>query len=263
MYVSVAELDKRISPNDHMLTANEEAYFRTSLSATNAILAMTSLSGLDRNKVRRALDFGCGYGRVLRGFAPAFPQASVTACDLMANAVSYCVETFGAVPLQGHENLGDIAPTAPFDVIWAGSVLTHLRPLHWHETLEFFASRLADDGVMVFSTHGRTAFWVFQQTLAKRVNQMSPEAFEQAKVDYKRNGYAFVVYSAKHGRSLDRIGITVTEGKYGLSFTSPAWIAKYMEGFPALFITGLCEGGWGNNHDIVAIKKPKLRRDVL
>ncbi len=114
------EFNRTISPNDHMASGNEELYVGTSLSALRCIDAALLAVGKNMDSIRRVLDFGCGYGRVLRVLKAAFPSASVTACDLMPEAVKFCVDTFGAEPLPEREIPGDIEPCAPFDLIWVG-----------------------------------------------------------------------------------------------------------------------------------------------
>jgi SAM-dependent methyltransferase len=258
MFDSKQNLNRTISPADHMLTVGEDVYFRTALSAIKIIDSIVS-TARDADTVTRILDFGCGYGRVLRTFPLAFPKANVTACDLMPEAVNFCAKTFRALPLMGNEDLSAIAPTAPFDVIWAGSVLTHLPPQNWGRMIGFFRDRLRPEGVMLFSTHGRRAMWVFQEhTFKGKQGPVDAAAFENAKIGFKETGYAFIPYGAKHTQKLNAIGISITENLYGLSFASPAWVTLFIEQFPDLTLVGYAEGGWGNNHDVVALKKPKL-----
>lgn len=81
------EFDRTISSKDHMNTASEEAYFRTTLSAHDGIARAVATANRKPGSIRKILDFGSGYGRVLRVLKAAYPSATLTACDLMPDAI--------------------------------------------------------------------------------------------------------------------------------------------------------------------------------
>lgn len=255
------EMDMTISPNDHMLTANKEAYKRTSLSALRCVQNAVKSINKPSESVKNILDFGCGYGRVLRAIKAGYPEATITACDLMEDAVKFCEETFGAVPVRGYQDLDRIELNEKYDVIWVGSVFTHLPAERWTEFIAFFERNLAPNGLLVFTVHGRTALWVFENhTLHK--SRMSKEDFEIIKQNYKNNGYSFFSYSSQHKKSLSKIGIEVSTNAYGLSFTRPDWLCAYLLKFEKFFLSYYSEGGWGRNHDVVSIWLPTDPRDI-
>src|SRR5438132_6598087 len=92
----LAKVDSRISYNDGMYKGDGEHYFRVGLSAIHCI--DEALREAQIESVKNILDLPCGYGRVLRFLVHRFPQAHVTACELMPDAVRFCAETFGAKP---------------------------------------------------------------------------------------------------------------------------------------------------------------------
>ena len=98
------EFDRTISPDDHMVTASLEAYFRTTQSAVKSIVKSLRANGRTSDDVTAAMDFGCGYGRVYRAFPSLFPGATITAVDLMEDAVRFCTETFGGAGVISNEN---------------------------------------------------------------------------------------------------------------------------------------------------------------
>lgn len=250
-----------LSPKDHMLTANEDAYKRTSLAGLKCVA--NALAAVDRapGSVEHILDFGCGYGRVLRALKAGFSGASITACDLMPEAIEFCSTTFGATPVQGYDDLGLIALPAKYDVIWLGSVFTHLPAHRWTPLLRFLVENLKPNGVIVFTTHGRTALWVFENhTLDK--SPMSVQAFEKIKAEYEDSGYSFFNYSTGHVNALGRMGIEVDPKAYGLAFSRPDWVYNFLRDFRELFVCSYTEGGWGRNHDVVSLWLPSDPRDI-
>ena len=73
------------------------------------------------------LDFVCGHGRVLRSLAADFPRAGLTAADVDSGGVNFCAKTFGAVPMYFNTDFSRLVFNTKFDLIWVGSVFTHLR----------------------------------------------------------------------------------------------------------------------------------------
>jgi len=255
------EIDMTMSPNDHMLTASKEAYIRTSLSGLKCVQNAVASVNKSPETIKSILDFGCGYGRVLRALKAGYPEATITACDLMEDSVRFCAEAFNAIPVRGHEDLSRIDLREKYDVIWVGSVFTHLPVERWAELLSFFERNLAPNGVLVFSVHGRTALWVFENhTLNK--SRMSEDDFAEIKRNYKKSGYSFFNYSRSHVTSLSNMGIDVSKNAYGLSFTRPDWLCTYLLKFEKLFLSNYCEGGWGRNYDVVSLWLPIDPRDI-
>lgn len=251
-----------MSPRAHVPNGNLEAYKRTSRSGWRCVLNALVAVNKPLDKCEKVLDFGCGYGRVLRAIAAWLPEADITACDLNDDAIKFCAQTFGARPVQGYADLGKVKFPHKYDVIWVGSVFTHLPAEHWVLLIDFLSKNLAEDGVLVFSIHGRTALWVFENHTLEQ-SQMTSADFESVKRVYLENGYAYMNYSTGHVNSLSEIGIAVDQEAYGLSFTRSDWVCGFLQQFNDLFMVGYHEGGWSRNHDVVALWKPSDPRDSI
>ncbi|HET6573563.1 MAG TPA: class I SAM-dependent methyltransferase, partial [Fimbriiglobus sp.] len=150
----VLTVSRDIHPDDGMLLPVPEGpdhYFGVGRSALRAVTAALLAAGAPAP--RRILDLPCGYGRVLRALRAAFPDAAVTACDLNRGGVDFCA-TLGAAPADSADPIDRAGITGPFDLIWCGSLLTHLDRPGWDEFLTFFHRVLAPGGVCVVTTHG-------------------------------------------------------------------------------------------------------------
>lgn len=149
----------RVHRNDLMLPTVArhavESYARVGRQAVEAIDEAVSLAGRT-GLIASVLDLGCGHGRVLRFLRGRFPEGVVTACDLDPEAVAFCASELGAQPLQGAEDVESIA-FDEYDLVWMGSVVTHLPTARWHQLAAVLGRVLRPEGVLVFSTHGEQA----------------------------------------------------------------------------------------------------------
>lgn len=92
---------------------------------------------------RSVLDFGGGFGRVGRFLPAAFPKASRWIVDPKPAAVSFQQAQWGALPYAQEK----------VDLVFAGSVFTHLLPDAADVALRSVASSLASNGLAILTTH--------------------------------------------------------------------------------------------------------------
>ncbi|HVS70895.1 MAG TPA: class I SAM-dependent methyltransferase [Phycisphaerae bacterium] len=152
----VPNVDPSISPGERM-PADDPAYY---LSVGQGVLRLVKLALLHSLKrpasIRHILDLPCGHGRVLRTLRAAFPSAEITASDLLEDGVDFCAKTFNATPvLSKIHPTPDLFPHAgQYDLIFVGSLFTHLDEPRWFEFLSLFHALLAPNGILLFTTHG-------------------------------------------------------------------------------------------------------------
>src|SRR5437763_990893 len=113
-----------ISPADGMFEGDFEHYFSVGQSALRCV--DRALEAAHRTTVRSILDFGCGFGRVLRVLKAAFPGAGLAACDIAPSAIEFCATVFGADPILSDERVARIHIGKKFDLIWCGTLLTNV-----------------------------------------------------------------------------------------------------------------------------------------
>lgn len=102
---------------------------------------------------KRALDFGCGSGRVLRNFLELDPAPELWGCDIDGASIDWLKANLK--PLHVFRN--QLLPPLPvqdgfFDLIWATSVFTHID--RWSEWLLEMHRVLAPGGVLIASWLG-------------------------------------------------------------------------------------------------------------
>ncbi len=228
-----AEVKREISPRDEMFSGNALYYFYVGQSALRSIyLAMLAAGKTDLETI---LDLPCGHGRVLRWLRVAFPNATVTACDIDAEAVEFCASTFGAEAVTSSKRLDEVALPTQYDLIWCGSLLTHLGETDWTRGLALFANALKPGGLLVFTTHGR---WVAKRLGTENPYMLAEQAIARLLAQYEAEGFGFQPYA--HADA------------YGVSVCTPSWVCERLRQFPTLEIVHLHERGWSQHQDVFA-----------
>jgi hypothetical protein len=204
------DVSREIAPGDPMYAYDPEIYFRAGSEAlSNIRLAMAAGK---TQKVEQVLDFACGWGRVLRTLKAAFPDARLTACDIQPRQVDYCVGAFGVEGVYSDMDPTRIKFDKQFDVIWSGSLMTHIDEERWTGFLRVFEAALADRGVLVFTTYGR--FTADGLRTGRNLLNLTEEQAEQVVRDYDQRGFGCspssadadtVVSRAWVGEQLDRV----------------------------------------------------------
>jgi SAM-dependent methyltransferase len=230
---------EEISPDDRMHRSKID-YFDAGLSALRSIRLAMLESG--REGFEEILDFGCGFGRVLRMLKASFPDARLTAADVRPDGVDFCARAFGATPVYSGHDPADLDLGGPFDLIWCGSVFTHFSAAHWGAFLPFFGSLLAPEGLLVFTTQGRVVIREFQEQGA--LFGLSAEETDQLLASYEESGFGFVPYE-----NLRPQGVTVS---------SPSWVLAQIERLETLRLVSFNEGVWAGQ-DVVACAHSPLR----
>jgi SAM-dependent methyltransferase len=223
-------IDLTIDDGDEMFVGDLEGYLSVTHSAVAQICHAMTVCGA--NPPNRILDLPCGHGRVLRGLQAAFPEAELVACDINRGGVDFCAERFGAVPLYSDPDPARIPLDGEFDLIWVGSLLTHLDAERCRAFLQLFRERLAPGGLLLLSSHGRNAVsrWPRDEQRSRAIAR----GFRKRRFGYR-----------------DHPGV---EG-YGTSAFTASWIADVVSDWTDLMLVGYVERGLADHQDVVALLK--------
>lgn len=221
-----------------MYTGDGAHYFKVGLSAIRSIEAAVDAAGL--SSVRSVLDLPCGHGRVLRFLVQRFSEARFTGSDLDRKGVDFCVQTFGVKGVYSQEDVSKFSLGHQFDLIWCGSLITHLDAAGIQELLAFFARHLLPGGLLVFTTHGER---VIQKMLNRKFDYgIANENIPMLIDSYRKHGFGFADYPGASG--------------YGVSLTTPEWIRAEAEklGLNEIYFR---EHGWDDHQDVYGFVKPR------
>ena len=233
-----------ISPRDTMFEGDADHYLSVGQSALQCIRVALTVSG--KTSVERILDFGSGYGRVMRALRSEFPQAKLVACDISSDAVEFCSEAFGAEGIVASAKPAELELAGTFDLIWVGTLFTNLDQQPLLELLRIFDSRLEPGGVLLFTTHGP---FVANRIRSREYDYGIPQSRLDALIaSYDSSGFGYENYPQE---VLDRLELD----RYGISLSKPAWICSQLESFRHLHLLSYIERGWDRHQDVVACVK--------
>ena len=213
-------------------------YFETAQWALRPI--RLALLAARKTGVTSVLDLPCGHGRILRALRAEFPDARIVACDINREYVDFCAAAFDAIPVYASEDPRETQLEERFDLIWCGSLLTHVDAALWTAFLQLFESLLEPGGVLVFSTSGRFAA---DRARAGKAPGLTEEEAQAMLRDYEHSGFGYGRYSDE-GRDYRRSRALPDD--YGLTLAAPWWVcARIQEDAPKLDMLGFLAGGYG------------------
>lgn len=233
-------VDRTIAARDTMVAPGEpEQYFDLGRRALELIRFSAELC--DKPHYPDILDLPCGHGRVLRWLRAHYDYARITACDLDRDGVDFCARQFGALPVYSQPDLRQLPFTAQFDLIWMGSLVTHLPQDRWLATLDCIIRWTREYGVIVFSTQGRCVSSLLargRRNIAENIDK--PALLEE----YARAGFAYQRY------------FECTGGEdYGLALSSPEWLMRVLQRYPDVILRAYLEEAWGVQDVVILYKK--------
>jgi len=137
------------------------------------------------------LDFGCGWGRIIRYFARDVPAGALFGCDPDDQILNMCSE----LRVPGILRRSDYHPhrlpfELKFDLVYAFSVFTHLSERVYMEALESIHRALAPGGLLVLTIRPR----MFIDQRGIELRNAGAEEIRNIYECYDRGEYAFFPY---------------------------------------------------------------------
>ena len=244
-------LVKDIAAHDQMAQGHLGHYFGVGLSAIwtleNVLRGRESL--LQQGKpIQSILDFGCGCGcgRIGRFLRARFPTAELSATDFRKSDVDWYVKHFDAALAP------DTLPPDTYDLIWLGSVFTHLSEAAATALLAKLLPSLRADGVLTFSTQGRFSYEMVRNATTSEAEanpwlayNLIPSLRQELVAGYERTGYGYVEYPGDTG--------------YGVCIADPIWYSNTVFGLADVTQIFFQERGLDDHQDVVGFMRRGLR----
>jgi SAM-dependent methyltransferase len=153
-----AEIPGRVHFNDFMFLNSSPqeiaSYAERAQNVISLIDEALAKAGRTFDDIERWLDFGCGYGRVVRFLVDRVPAERIFVSDVLREGVDFCSSEFGVRPVYSHAELDGVR-LGSFNFIYAISVITHLKEHNSIAFLRLLGESLTDGGVALFTTHGQ------------------------------------------------------------------------------------------------------------
>jgi SAM-dependent methyltransferase len=234
----ISRVPMRIHPNDDMYRLGTgRHYLSIGLSARRCI--MVSLAHAQQNSIRTILDLPSGYGRILRILQLSFPNSTVWGCEIVPEAVHFVQKQFNVNAAVSNTDFTKVSFPIKFDLIWSGSLLTHLDANNATELLRLFHRSLSPTGVCVFTMHGQTsAAWLDSRA---ETYGLKETAIQTVLSDFADKGYGYADYSANAG--------------YGIALATRARMVQMASAVGDWNFLSFHERMWTDHHDVYAFSK--------
>jgi SAM-dependent methyltransferase len=241
-------LSTKISPSDDMVNTDwdheHKHYFSVGRNALEIIFeAMILCRATDVSSI---LDMPSGFGRVTRHLKAAFPKAELYACDLYQDRIDFCAQELGAVPIKSKENFDEITFGKKFDLIWCGSLLTHLTAKQFESALGLFSASLSPNGMAVVTLHGRHSPFIQHN----KWKYLPDKTFALAEAQYRAKGFGYADYNMP-GRFFE-------QKTYGISLSAPSHSLMCLEADESVRIKSYTERHWDDHQDVLVFQKTPL-----
>jgi len=193
----------------------------------------------------KILDFPCGSGRVTRHLRAMFPGAVIGACDLYAQHVDFCVKHFGAEPIMSQEDLSTLN-VGEWDVVFCGSLLTHLPQSLFWPTMDFMIRSLKPGGIAVVTLEGRRAVYI-QDNMWKLIGD---DKFAFIREGYQDTGFGFSDYNQEFREEKFN-----AQESYGVAVVRPDWLMSGLMERQDAMVLDFCEADWDEHQDVIVVRK--------
>lgn len=239
-------LDTRDKENVFSTDADRQHYFDVGANAIE-IIVQSLLAGR-RMPPQSILDFPSGSGRVTRHLRAMFPDAKIGACDLYQQHLDFCASQFGAVPLMSNEGVS-VLDVGQWDLVFCGSLLTHLPEHLFWPTIRFIGRSLSPNGIAIVTLEGRHALHIQDH----KWKFIADGLFDVARKQYHASGFGFVDYNAAF-----REKTFSKQASYGIALVSPSWLMAGLLAMDDIRIMGFTERCWDDHQDVIVFGKPAV-----
>ena len=234
-------LDLTVSKADTMLAMDDGHY----LSVGQSALSITGRA-LGNMEPASILDLPCGFGRVTRALRARFPRAAITVSDLDRPGVDFSAHQFGARGAYSVQDFRELELGETYDLIWVGSLMTHLPAGATKHLLTALARHLTPNGTALITLQGPSIIPRLRET----GYGLPAEAAEQVIEEFERTGFGYRDYVG--GR--DVYGVSLTNDHYGISLTAEPWMRTALETC-GLRLHGYEVRAWDDHHDVAVVRR--------
>ena len=236
-------LDLTVSKADTMLTTNDPHYLAVGESALAII--QRHLGGKTPANI---LDLPCGFGRVTRALRALFPHTAITASDLDRPGVDFTAYQFGARGVYSVPDFRDLDLGDTYDLIWVGSLMTHLPADTTKHLLAALARSLTLDGLAFVTLQGPSIIPRLRET-----GYGLPEgSAEKVIEEFERTGFGYRDYVGGE----DMYGVSLSNDHYGISLTGEPWM-RAATAECGLQLQAYELQAWDNHHDVAVVRRAK------
>ncbi|HZI50740.1 MAG TPA: class I SAM-dependent methyltransferase, partial [Terriglobia bacterium] len=176
----------------------------------------------------------CGHGRLTRFLVHRLSRNRITVSDINKEAVDFVCRTFG---VKGFYSVGTpekLSHDGYYDVIFVGSLFSHLPVTIWASWLSRLYGMLSKNGVLVFSTHGMDLY-----------KQIAPAERQRLETDTEGFFYGEVTFGG---------GGILPPTIYGTTYVSDSYVRQVVKSRALGNLIGFYPKGLSQLQDVYVIR---------
>ncbi|HEY6324418.1 MAG TPA: twitch domain-containing radical SAM protein [Thermoanaerobaculia bacterium] len=214
------------------------------LAAIDALLREHGHPGLAGS--RAVADFGCHYGRLTRVLRAALPHAAVYACDIDREAVRFCADELGALPVVTGWRPDEERLPGDLDAVFSVSLLTHTPLEHWRPVLRAWARMLRPGGVAAFTFLAESHVAAWLAGALEHYGSYSPQQRAEAVRAVREEGCGFAALTSGYGG----------EPLYGISFCERGVVRREIAAAGLELLAMPAETSPAFGQDLALVRRP-------
>lgn len=226
-------VDMAIDPSDHMFHTGGDKSEKQRLEeyawvgGTTAPVLFAVLANSLTDEVTRILDFASGAGRCARYLRAMFPEAKMYFSDIHPERVHFCARQFDGEAIVSDRDFRQLKLPANLDLIWVGSLFTHVSYPRMEALFDSLWSALGPRGTLVATFHGKHIIGFHP-----RMKFIRQESWDRILEQYRATGVGYESYGLENlgdvGVSLISVERVVALGlRHGdarlISYTEAGW----------------------------------------
>lgn len=231
-----------LAPADNMFMlgfGRSDHYLKVGLSAIRCIETSLENSNVVLGSAPSILDFPCGHGRVLRFLRARYPSSAITVSEIDVNAIGFCEATFNCHGVVSSPHFDSLTLPGPFDLVWCGSLLTHLPEDDVKGLLSVFFRHLSPNGACIITTLGQQSVdWI---SSGDRSYGLTKAAKTRILSQFDQTGYGYAGYRAESG--------------YGIAVVSRDRMQRLVTETGEWHEASFIEHGWDEHQDVYALRR--------
>jgi hypothetical protein len=159
-------------------------------------------------------------------------------CDLDRSGVDFCVQSFRGKGIHSQPELTRVPLPRDIDVIWIGSLFTHVDEDRTARWLPYLADHLREYGILIATFHG-----LFSKRLQATHPMIDSASWQVILAGYETTGFGYARYTEDD------------MGNYGISLSCASKIIDMATSIEGTRVLAYTERGWADNHDVLVLTK--------